>query len=152
MVQSAIVIFHRSTFGLNLKMRQLLLLGCEMCGAVKGRRSDMVLHMKRVHMSTDICQCDICGVLRSDVKLLRMHLCRTHAREHTHGSGHTCLPWHNTKEKAYKCELCSSSFSYPDNLTSHIRFKHVRERSFQCDVCPTAFRCASNEKIAAFWM
>jgi hypothetical protein len=86
-------------------MNKQQLFGCEICGAVKAQRKVMVLHMKRVHMSTDICQCDICGALRADVELLRKHLCRAHVKSITCGSGRTCALC-RCSILQYKCELC----------------------------------------------
>jgi KRAB domain-containing zinc finger protein len=124
-------------------MRRLQLFGCEICGAVKARRRDIVLHMKRVHMSTAVCQCDICGALRADVQTLRVHLCRVHVTKHTRGAGRTCALCRRSI-RHYKCELCDKRFCTSTNLNTHKLSKHIRERSFQCDVCPMTFVSASN--------
>lgn len=41
--------------------------------------------------------------------------------------------------REFKCDLCSKSFIYKQNLENHLKI-HSNERAFQCETCLKAFR------------
>ncbi|CAH1114784.1 unnamed protein product [Psylliodes chrysocephalus] len=44
----------------------------------------------------------------------------------------------HTREKAYKCEICSKKFTRKDKLETHSK-THTREKSFTCEICSKQF-------------
>ncbi|XP_052751381.1 transcriptional repressor CTCF-like isoform X2 [Galleria mellonella] len=94
---------------------------CELCPAKCGRKTDLRIHVQKLHTSDKPLKCKRCGKSFPD-----RYSCKIHNKTHE-------------GEKCYKCEICPYASSTLRHLKSHM-LKHIDEKPFICDQCDQAFR------------
>ncbi|KAJ6641728.1 1,5-anhydro-D-fructose reductase [Pseudolycoriella hygida] len=94
------------------------------CGKKFLRRGRVLDHIHR-HLNPDAYRCDPCGKRFSDKFALKNHI-----------ENHEPFD-----SRAYKCGLCSSSFTKASKLAQHERLRHCSEedKKFHCDKCNKNF-------------
>lgn len=117
----------RFTQSNSLKAHKLIHTGnkpvfqCELCPTTCGRRTDLKIHVQKLHTSDKPIQCKKCGKSFPDRYTYKIHV-KTHEGE-----------------KCFKCELCPYSALSQRHLESHI-LTHTGEKPFECDKCDQTFR------------
>ncbi|XP_022653358.1 transcriptional repressor CTCF-like [Varroa jacobsoni] len=94
---------------------------CELCPATCGRKTDLRIHVQKLHTSDRPLKCKRCGKSFAD-----RYTYRVHAKSHE-------------GEKCFKCDLCSYASISQRHLESHMLI-HSDQKPFQCDECDQAFR------------
>ncbi|XP_013199483.2 transcriptional repressor CTCF isoform X2 [Amyelois transitella] len=94
---------------------------CELCPAKCGRKTDLRIHVQKLHTSDKPLKCKRCGKSFPD-----RYSCKVHNKTHE-------------GEKCYKCELCPYASTTLRHLKSHM-LKHTDEKPFVCDLCDQSFR------------
>ncbi|XP_028966758.1 transcriptional repressor CTCF [Galendromus occidentalis] len=94
---------------------------CELCPATCGRKTDLRIHVQKLHTSDRPLKCKRCGKSFPD-----RYTYRVHAKSHE-------------GEKCFKCDLCSYASISQRHLESHMLI-HSDQKPFQCDECDQAFR------------
>ncbi|XP_053624196.1 transcriptional repressor CTCF-like isoform X2 [Plodia interpunctella] len=94
---------------------------CELCPAKCGRKTDLRIHVQKLHTSDKPLKCKRCGKSFPD-----RYSCKVHNKTHE-------------GEKCYKCELCPYASTTLRHLKSHM-LKHTDEKPFVCDQCDQSFR------------
>ncbi|KAL5239363.1 hypothetical protein ACI65C_006773 [Semiaphis heraclei] len=94
---------------------------CDHCPATCGRKTDLRIHVQKLHTSDNPIKCKRCGDVFPDRYKFKVH-CLSHKGE-----------------KCFKCELCSYASMTQRHLESHI-LTHTNEKPFQCDLCDQSFR------------
>jgi len=117
----------RFTQSNSLKAHRLIHTGdkpvfqCELCPTTCGRKTDLRLHMQKLHTSDKALHCKMCGKSFPDRYTLKVHK-KTHEGE-----------------KCFKCDLCPYSSISQRHLESHMLI-HTDQKPFQCDACEQSFR------------
>jgi uncharacterized Zn-finger protein len=94
---------------------------CEMCPTTCGRKTDLRIHVQKLHTSEVPIRCKRCNCDFPDRYSYKIHA-KTHEGE-----------------KCYKCELCSYASISARHLESHMLI-HTDEKPFQCSYCDQTFR------------
>ncbi|XP_025116077.1 uncharacterized protein LOC112577248 isoform X2 [Pomacea canaliculata] len=94
---------------------------CQFCPTTCGRKTDLKIHMQKLHYSEEPLTCRKCGNSFPDRYTFKMHM-KTHEGE-----------------KCYKCDECDYAACSQRHLESHI-LTHSGEKPFECDECEHAFR------------
>ena len=94
---------------------------CELCPTTCGRKTDLKIHVQKLHTSELPLQCKKCGKSFPDRYTYKIHV-KTHEGE-----------------KCFKCELCPYAALSQRHLESHI-LTHTGEKPFQCNECEQSFR------------
>ncbi|XP_070194040.1 uncharacterized protein [Littorina saxatilis] len=94
---------------------------CEFCPTTCGRKTDLKIHMQKLHYSEEPVTCRKCGESFPDRYNFKLHW-KTHEGE-----------------KSYKCDECDYAACSQRHLESHI-LTHSGEKPFECDECDHAFR------------
>ncbi|XP_045458607.1 transcriptional repressor CTCF-like [Melitaea cinxia] len=94
---------------------------CELCPAKCGRKTDLRIHVQKLHTSDKPLKCKRCGKSFPD-----RYSCKMHNKTHE-------------GEKCFKCELCPYASTTLRHLKSHM-LKHTDEKPFVCDQCDQSFR------------
>ncbi|KAG6456307.1 transcriptional repressor CTCF isoform X2 [Manduca sexta] len=94
---------------------------CELCPAKCGRKTDLRIHVQKLHTSDKPLKCKRCGKSFPD-----RYSCKVHNKTHE-------------GEKCFKCELCPYASTTLRHLKSHM-LKHTDEKPFGCDHCDQSFR------------
>ena len=117
----------RFTQSNSLKSHQLIHTGnkpvfqCELCPTTCGRKTDLKIHVQKLHTSDKPLQCRKCGKSFPDRYTYKIHL-KTHEGE-----------------KCYRCELCPYAALSQRHLQSHI-LTHTGEKPYACNECDQSFR------------
>eukprot|EP00095_Tigriopus_kingsejongensis_P012704 snap_masked-scaffold22_size673200-processed-gene-5.2 protein:Tk12704 transcript:snap_masked-scaffold22_size673200-processed-gene-5.2-mRNA-1 annotation:"transcriptional repressor ctcf" len=117
----------RFTQSNSLKAHRLIHTGdkpvfqCELCPTTCGRKTDLRLHVQKLHTSDRPMHCKMCGKSFPDRYTLKVHK-KTHEGE-----------------KCFKCDLCPYSSISQRHLESHMLI-HTDQKPFQCDQCDQSFR------------
>merc|ERR1711899_418740 len=117
----------RFTQSNSLKAHRLIHTGdkpvfqCELCPTTCGRKTDLRLHVQKLHTSERALHCKMCGKSFPDRYTLKVHK-KTHEGE-----------------KCFKCDLCPYSSISQRHLESHMLI-HTDQKPFQCDACEQSFR------------
>ncbi|XP_026741535.1 transcriptional repressor CTCFL-like [Trichoplusia ni] len=94
---------------------------CELCPAKCGRKTDLRIHVQKLHTSDKPLKCRRCGKAFPD-----RYSCKVHNKTHE-------------GEKCFKCELCPYASTTMRHLKTHL-LKHTDEKPFACDLCDQSFR------------
>lgn len=94
---------------------------CELCPAKCGRKTDLRIHVQKLHTSDKPLKCRRCGKSFPD-----RYSCKVHSKTHE-------------GEKCFKCELCPYASTTLRHLKSHM-LKHTDQKPFVCDQCDQSFR------------
>ncbi|XP_050361341.1 transcriptional repressor CTCF-like isoform X2 [Nymphalis io] len=94
---------------------------CELCPTKCGRKTDLRIHVQKLHTSDKPLKCKRCGKTFPD-----RYSCKMHNKTHE-------------GEKCFKCELCPYASTTLRHLKSHM-LKHTDEKPFVCDQCDQSFR------------
>lgn len=94
---------------------------CDLCPTTCGRKTDLRLHVKKLHTSEKPMHCKMCGKSFPDRYTLKVHK-KTHEGE-----------------KCFKCDLCPYSSISQRHLESHMLI-HTDQKPFKCDQCDQSFR------------
>jgi uncharacterized Zn-finger protein len=117
----------RFTQSNSLKAHRLIHTGnkpvfkCELCPATCGRKTDLRIHVQKLHTSERPLKCKRCGKAFPDRYTFKLH-CKTH-----------------DGEKCFKCDLCPYASSSQRHLESHM-LVHTDQKPYQCELCDQAFR------------
>ncbi|KAK0181052.1 hypothetical protein PV327_003371 [Microctonus hyperodae] len=94
---------------------------CELCPTTCGRKTDLRIHVQKLHTSDKPLKCKRCGKSFPDRYSYKLHS-KTHEGE-----------------KCYKCDLCPYASISARHLESHMLI-HTDQKPFQCDHCYQSFR------------
>ncbi|XP_031618031.1 transcriptional repressor CTCF-like [Contarinia nasturtii] len=94
---------------------------CELCPTTCGRKTDLRIHVQKLHTAEKPLKCKRCGNSFPDRYSYKIHT-KTHEGE-----------------KCYKCELCLYASISARHLESHM-LVHTDQKPFQCTQCDQAFR------------
>ncbi|XP_015926724.1 transcriptional repressor CTCF [Parasteatoda tepidariorum] len=94
---------------------------CEYCPATCGRKTDLRIHMEKLHSSDKPHRCRRCGKV-----FLDRYSYKIHAKSHD-------------GEKCFKCDLCNYASISQRHLETHM-FIHTDQKPFHCDECDQSFR------------
>jgi uncharacterized Zn-finger protein len=92
-----------------------------MCPTTCGRKTDLRIHVQKLHTSDVPIRCKRCNCEFSDRYSYKIHA-KTHEGE-----------------KCYKCEICSYASISARHLESHMLI-HTDEKPYQCSYCEQTFR------------
>ncbi|KAL1130853.1 hypothetical protein AAG570_012094, partial [Ranatra chinensis] len=94
---------------------------CELCPATCGRKTDLRIHVQKLHTSDKPLKCKRCGKQFPD-----RYSYKVHNKSHE-------------GEKCWKCDLCPYASVSQRHLESHMLI-HTDQKPFMCDQCDQAFR------------
>ncbi|XP_048515665.1 transcriptional repressor CTCFL isoform X2 [Athalia rosae] len=94
---------------------------CELCPTTCGRKTDLRIHVQKLHTSDKPLKCKRCGKTFPDRYSYKLHN-KTHEGE-----------------KCYKCDLCPYASISARHLESHMLI-HTDQKPYQCDHCYQSFR------------
>ncbi|GBP00407.1 hypothetical protein EVAR_69530_1 [Eumeta japonica] len=94
---------------------------CELCPTTCGRKTDLRIHVQKLHTSDKPHKCKRCGKSFPD-----RYSCKVHTKTHE-------------GEKCFKCDVCPYASTTLRHLNSHM-LKHTNEKPFTCDECDASFR------------
>ena len=103
-------------------LRRLLCLQCELCPTTCGRKTDLRIHVQKLHTSDKLLSCKRCDQSFPDRYHFKMHL-KTHEGE-----------------KCFKCDLCNYASVSARHLESHMLI-HTDQKpvsllvAFLCHFC-----------------
>lgn len=120
---------------------------CELCPTTCGRKTDLRIHVQKLHTAEKPLKCKRCGnsfpdrysykVSRKFIKkFLRNVLTKINEQSLDTSQIHTKT---HEGEKCYKCELCPYASISARHLESHM-LVHTDQKPFQCTQCDQAFR------------
>ena len=92
-----------------------------MCPTTCGRKTDLRIHVQKLHTSDKLLTCRRCDQSFPDRYHFKMHL-KTHEGE-----------------KCFKCDLCTYASVSQRHLESHMLI-HTDQKPFNCDMCDQSFR------------
>ncbi|XP_027842149.1 transcriptional repressor CTCFL-like isoform X1 [Aphis gossypii] len=121
------ICFSRFTQSNSLKTHRLIHSGekpvfkCDHCPATCGRKTDLRIHVQKLHTSDKPIKCKRCGDAFPDRYQYKVH-CKSHEGE-----------------KCYKCELCPYASMSQRHLETHMLI-HTDEKPFHCKQCDQSFR------------
>ncbi|XP_014244316.1 transcriptional repressor CTCFL-like isoform X2 [Cimex lectularius] len=121
------ICYSRFTQSNSLKAHKLIHTGdkpvyqCELCPATCGRKTDLRIHVQKLHTSDKPLKCKRCGKQFPD-----RYSYKVHNKSHE-------------GEKCWKCDLCPYASVSQRHLESHMLI-HTDEKPFQCKCCDQAFR------------
>nr|CAH0102636.1 unnamed protein product [Daphnia galeata] len=117
----------RFTQSNSLKAHKLIHTGnkpifqCELCPTTCGRKTDLRIHVQKLHTSEKPLKCKRCGKSFPDRYTFKLHS-KTHEGE-----------------KCFKCDLCAYASISQRHLESHMLI-HTDQKPYQCDQCDQCFR------------
>ncbi|RZF44236.1 hypothetical protein LSTR_LSTR003876 [Laodelphax striatellus] len=135
---------------------------CELCPATCGRKTDLRIHVQKLHTSDKPLKCRRCGKQFPDrysykvhskshecEKCWRCELCPYASVSQRHLESHMLIL---TDQKPYQCNQCDQSFRQKQLLKRHQNLYHnpnyvpppPREKTHECPECQRAFRHKGN--------
>ncbi|XP_011352467.1 transcriptional repressor CTCFL isoform X2 [Ooceraea biroi] len=135
---------------------------CELCPATCGRKTDLRIHVQKLHTSDKPLKCKRCGKTFPDRYSYKLHskthegekcykcdLCPYASISARHLESHMLI---HTDQKPYQCENCFQSFRQKQLLKRHSNLYHnpayipppPQEKTHQCPECERAFRHKGN--------
>uniref|UniRef100_A0A2M4AGD0 Putative transcriptional repressor ctcf n=1 Tax=Anopheles triannulatus TaxID=58253 RepID=A0A2M4AGD0_9DIPT len=122
------VCFARFTQSNSLKAHKMIhqvgdkpVFQCELCPTTCGRKTDLRIHVQKLHTSDKPIKCKRCDGSFPDRYSYKMHA-KTHEGE-----------------KCYKCDFCPYASISLRHLESHLLL-HTDQKPFQCNQCTQTFR------------
>lgn len=94
---------------------------CELCPTTCGRKTDLRIHVQKLHTSDRLLTCKRCDQSFPDRYHFKLHL-KTHEGE-----------------KCFKCDLCNYASVSARHLESHMLI-HTDQKPYNCDQCDQSFR------------
>lgn len=94
---------------------------CELCPTTCGRKTDLRIHIQKLHTADEPIKCKRCGNSYPDRYTYKLHA-KTHEGE-----------------KCYKCDVCPYASISARHLESHLLI-HTDQKPFVCAHCDQAFR------------
>ncbi|KAB7503872.1 Transcriptional repressor CTCFL [Armadillidium nasatum] len=94
---------------------------CELCPTTCGRKTDLRIHIQKLHTSDKPLTCKKCGKAFPD-----RYTFKQHNKSHE-------------GEKCFKCDLCPYASATLRHLESHM-LVHTEQKPFKCKACDQAFR------------
>ena len=119
---------------------------CDQCGTTYGREESLKRHLRN-HNGQRPHACSICPKTFARAEYLIAHMQAHNRTKHIcEKCGHVCSSRFNlvihlmkhSKEKPFKCELCSKSFVRSDFLDNHMEVVHKKNKP-KCGVCGKLF-------------
>uniref|UniRef100_A0A0A9WVG1 Transcriptional repressor CTCF n=3 Tax=Lygus hesperus TaxID=30085 RepID=A0A0A9WVG1_LYGHE len=163
------ICYHRFTQSNSLKAHKLIhsvgdkpVYQCELCPATCGRKTDLRIHVQKLHTSDKPLKCKRCGKQFPDRYTFKVHnkshegekcwkcdLCPYASVSQRHLESHMLI---HTDEKPYQCKQCDQSFRQKQLLKRHQNLYHnpnyvpppPREKTHECPECSRAFRHKGN--------
>ncbi|XP_066965286.1 transcriptional repressor CTCF-like isoform X1 [Macrobrachium rosenbergii] len=117
----------RFTQSNSLKAHKLIHTGnkpvyaCELCPTTCGRKTDLRIHVQKLHTSDTPLKCKKCGKAFPD-----RYTFKQHNKSHE-------------GEKCFKCDLCPYASTSARHLESHM-LVHTEQKPYRCNQCDQAFR------------
>uniref|UniRef100_A0A6A7G3A1 CCCTC-binding factor n=2 Tax=Hirondellea gigas TaxID=1518452 RepID=A0A6A7G3A1_9CRUS len=158
----------RFTQSNSLKAHRLIHTGnkpvytCELCPTTCGRKTDLRIHIQKLHTSDKPIKCKKCTKIFPDRYSFKLHnkshdgekcfkcdLCPYASTSSRHLDSHMLV---HTEQKPYRCDLCEQSFRQKQLLRRHQNLYHnpqyipptPREKTQECTECGKAFRHKGN--------
>lgn len=158
----------RFTQSNSLKAHKLIHTGnkpifhCELCPTTCGRKTDLRIHVQKLHTSEKPLKCRRCGKSFPDRYTYKLHskthegekcfkcdLCPYASISQRHLESHMLI---HTDQKPYQCEECEQSFRQKQLLKRHKNLYHnpdyvpptPKEKTHECSGCMRAFRHKGN--------
>ena len=94
---------------------------CELCPTTCGRKTDLRIHVQKLHTAEKPMTCKRCDQSFPDRYTFKLHL-KSHEGE-----------------KCFKCDLCNYASVSARHLESHMLI-HTDQKPFNCDECDQSFR------------
>ncbi|XP_055843847.1 transcriptional repressor CTCFL-like isoform X1 [Episyrphus balteatus] len=94
---------------------------CHLCPTTCGRKTDLRIHIQKLHTSDRPLNCKRCGKSFPD-----RHTYKVHSKTHD-------------GEKCFKCDLCNYASISQRHLDSHMLI-HTDQKPFECKLCCQSFR------------
>ncbi|XP_065200292.1 transcriptional repressor CTCFL-like [Planococcus citri] len=135
---------------------------CDLCPATCGRKTDLRIHVQKLHTSDRLFNCRRCGKNFPDRYTFKMHnkshdgekcwkcdLCPYASVSHRHLESHMLI---HTDQKPFRCSLCDQCFRQKQLLKRHVNLYHdpsyvpppPKEKTHECPECKRAFRHKGN--------
>nr|CAD7440655.1 unnamed protein product [Timema bartmani] len=135
---------------------------CELCPTTCGRKTDLRIHVQKLHTSDRPLKCKRCGKSFPDRYSYKIHnkshegekcfkcdLCPYASISQRHLESHMLI---HTDQKPYQCDQCDQSFRQKQLLRRHQNLYHnpnyvpppPREKTHECPECGRAFRHKGN--------
>ncbi|XP_067003344.1 transcriptional repressor CTCF isoform X1 [Anabrus simplex] len=135
---------------------------CELCPTTCGRKTDLRIHVQKLHTSDKPLKCKRCGKSFPDRYTYKIHnkshegekcfkcdLCPYASISQRHLESHMLI---HTDQKPYQCDQCDQSFRQKQLLRRHQNLYHnpnyvpppPREKTHECPECGRAFRHKGN--------
>ncbi|XP_050300852.1 transcriptional repressor CTCFL [Anthonomus grandis grandis] len=108
---------HRMTHNIGDKP----IFQCQLCPTTCGRKTDLRIHVQKLHTSDKPLKCRRCGKSYPDRYSYKLH-----SKSHE-------------GEKCFKCDLCPYASISARHLESHMLI-HTDQKPFECDLCDQSFR------------
>ncbi|XP_058125983.1 transcriptional repressor CTCFL-like [Anopheles ziemanni] len=163
------ICFARFTQSNSLKAHKLIhqvgdkpVYQCELCPTTCGRKTDLRIHVQKLHTAEKPIKCKRCDSTFEDRYSYKMHV-KTHEGERCfkcdfcpyasisarHLESHLLL---HTNQKPFKCSECSQCFRQKQLLKRHINYYHnpdyvvptPKAKTHVCPSCPRSFRHRGN--------
>lgn len=121
------ICYARFTQSNSLKAHKLIHTGkkpvfpCEYCPTTCGRKTDLRIHMAKLHSSDNPHKCKRCDKIFLDRYSYKIHI-KSHEGE-----------------KCFKCDLCNYASAAPRHLEAHMCV-HFNQKPYECDECDQCFR------------
>lgn len=135
---------------------------CELCPTTCGRKTDLRIHVQKLHTSDKPIKCKRCGETFPDRYSYKLHskthegekcfkcdLCPYSTINQRHLESHMLV---HTDQKPYVCQHCDQSFRQKQLLKRHVNLYHnphyipppPREKTHECPECGRSFRHKGN--------
>ncbi|XP_043202952.1 transcriptional repressor CTCFL-like [Amphibalanus amphitrite] len=135
---------------------------CELCPTTCGRKTDLRIHVQKLHTSDRPIKCKRCGKSFPDRYSFKLHskthegekcfkcdLCPYMSTSQRHLESHMLV---HTDQKPFVCQHCDQSFRQKQLLKRHVNLYHnpnyippqPREKTHECPECGRAFRHKGN--------
>ncbi|KAK7584077.1 hypothetical protein V9T40_005040 [Parthenolecanium corni] len=135
---------------------------CDLCPATCGRKTDLRIHVQKLHTSDRMFTCRRCGKNFPDRYSYKIHnkshegekcwkcdLCPYASTSSRHLESHMLI---HTDQKPFRCSLCDQCFRQKQLLKRHQNLYHnpsyvppsPREKTHECPECKRAFRHKGN--------